>query len=154
MTDAPEGAVSTARNDTMRPAAIEYDDHNQLAVKCHLCPKVKVAQDPWRALYLLAFHYDRRHPGWTHDGDIFAEVRAERHRAHLKHGDTSMESSPATDPVGRRHRVLVEEVGEVAKEFNDAEHDGRPVDLAKVRKELIQVAAMAAAWADACGAES
>lgn len=80
--------------------------------------------------------------------DIFDEVRAERARAHAKHGDTSMESS-APDTL-RRLAILTEEVGEVAKEFNDAEHDGRSVDQTKLRKELIQVAAMAAAWADAC----
>lgn len=86
--------------------------------------------------------------------DVYAEVRAERERAHRKHGETSMESSPASDPTGRRYRVLAEEVGEVAREFNDAEHDHRPVDLAALRGELIQVAAMAAAWADACSATS
>lgn len=83
--------------------------------------------------------------------DVFDEAREERVRAHAKHGETSMESTPATDPKGRRYRILVEEVGEVAQEFNDAEHEGRPVDLAKLRRELIQVAAMAGAWADACG---
>lgn len=80
--------------------------------------------------------------------DIFGEIAAERIRAHEKHGDTSMESS-APDTL-RRLAILTEEVGEVAKEFNDAEHDGRPVDLVRLRKELIQVAAMAAAWADVC----
>lgn len=82
--------------------------------------------------------------------DVFDEARAERARAHVKHGVTSMESTPAHDPTGRRFRILTEEVGEVAEEFNDAEHEGRPVDLAQLRTELIQVAAMAGAWADAC----
>lgn len=78
---------------------------------------------------------------------VWAEVRNERIRAHSYHGDTSMEDC---DPLAeRRLRVLVEEVGEVAKEYNDAEHDGRPVDRAALRKELIQTAAMAGAWADA-----
>ncbi len=85
------------------------------------------------------------------DFTIWAEVAAERARAHAKHGDTSMESADPRDPTGRRFRILVEEVGEVGQEWNDAEHDGRPVDLARVRKELIQVAAMAGAWADAIG---
>lgn len=62
-----------------------------------------------------------------------------------------MESSPP-DTL-RRLAILTEEVGEVAKEFNEAEHDGRPVDLARLRKELVQVAAMAGAWADACPQE-
>lgn len=82
---------------------------------------------------------------------VYAEVAAERARAHALHGDTSMESYPPEDPTGKRYRILVEEVGEVAKEFNDADHDGRPVDLQHLRKELIQVAAMASAWADAIG---
>lgn len=86
------------------------------------------------------------------ESTVYDEIRAERTRAHAKHGRKSMESGPATDPDGRRFRILVEEVGEVAREFNDAEIEERRVDLAKVRKELIQTAAMAAAWADACGA--
>lgn len=52
--------------------------------------------------------------------DIWAEIVAERHRAHALHGRTSMESC---DPMAdRRLRVLVEEVGEVARVLNDAEH--------------------------------
>lgn len=96
---------------------------------------------------------DMHVPDDDFDGDIWDAVRDERARAHAKHGDTSMESTPATDPSGRRMRILLEEFGEVAQEFNDAEHEQRPVNLAHVRKELIQVAAMAGAWADACGDE-
>lgn len=87
------------------------------------------------------------------DNDVFDQARAERARAHAKHGERSMESTPPTDPTGRRYRILCEEVGEIAQEFNDAEHDRRPVDLARLRDELIQVAAMAGAWADACDRE-
>lgn len=76
---------------------------------------------------------------------IWAEIREERIRAHRKHGQTSMESQPPD--AWRRYMILAEEVGEVAKEYNEADHEGRPVDLAKLRKELIQVAAMAGAWA-------
>lgn len=82
---------------------------------------------------------------------IWVEVRDERLHAHKKHGDTSMESAPPNDPTGRRLRILLEEVGEVAKEFNDAENEQRPVSMQLLRKELIQVAAMAGAWADAAG---
>lgn len=89
---------------------------------------------------------------------VWAEVHAERVRAHKKHGESSMESLPVTDMT--RLSVLVEEVGEVAREFNEARHrvaDGllpqsareRCLDLDALRKELIQVAAMAGAWADA-----
>ena len=84
-------------------------------------------------------------------GTVYDEIRAERERAHAKHGERSMESSPAADPQGRRYRILLEEIGEVANEFNEADLQGRPVDLAALRRELIQVAAMATAWADACG---
>lgn len=77
---------------------------------------------------------------------IYDEIRAERERAHAKHGNTSMEAWPA-DSLSRL-AILLEEVGEVAKEFNDARHDGREVDFAKLRAELVQVATMAAAWAD------
>ena len=92
----------------------------------------------------------RTHSGREAERSIFDEVIAERKRAHEKHGDTSIESFPAHDPYGDRLSILIEEVGEVAKEFNEARHEGRAVDLAKLRKELIQTCAMAGAWADAC----
>lgn len=78
---------------------------------------------------------------------IYAEVAAERERAHSKHGAASMEAQPAADLM--RLPILMEEVGEVAKEFNDARCEDGAVDLYKLRKELIQTAAMATAWADA-----
>jgi NTP pyrophosphatase (non-canonical NTP hydrolase) len=83
-------------------------------------------------------------------GRIYDEVSEERSRAHAKHGDKSMEGWPANSPM--RYMILAEEVGEVAKEFNDAAaRDGRQLDYPALRKELIQVAAMAAAWADRIG---
>lgn len=38
-----------------------------VAMTCHLCGKQKggIGTTPDRAVYLLAFHYDRRHRGWT-----------------------------------------------------------------------------------------
>jgi NTP pyrophosphatase (non-canonical NTP hydrolase) len=78
--------------------------------------------------------------------NVWIEAAEERARAHRIHRDHSMESAPATSE--RRLRILFEEVGEVAKEFNDAEVEARPIDTAKLRKELIQVCAMAGAWAD------
>lgn len=77
---------------------------------------------------------------------IWTEVAAERERAHAKHRDTSMEQQPVDALL--RLSILTEEVGEVAKEMNDARHFGR-LDHAALRKELIQVAAMAGAWAAA-----
>ena len=80
---------------------------------------------------------------------IYDEIRAERERAHKKHGPNSMETYPAGAFI--RYTILAEEVGEVAKEFNEAEARGgqHTLDLAKTRTELVQVAAMATAWADA-----
>lgn len=90
--------------------------------------------------------------------DVWAEVQAERDRAHAKHGDTSMEAQPPT--AWLRLAILMEEVGEVAKVYNDARHRAQAMgwDEAdmfsgraeqELRAELIQVAAMAGAWADA-----
>lgn len=95
---------------------------------------------------------------------MWAEIVAERHRAHRKHGETSMESC---DPLAdRRLRVLTEEVGEVARVLNDREHKrsegASPFWLAEVdrtarahlRSELIQVAAMAVSWIAALDGEA
>lgn len=81
--------------------------------------------------------------------DIWREVSAERNRAHAKHGATSMEALEIDDLV--RLTVLVEEVGEVARAFNEARHRGGfdSSDLGQLRAELIQVSAMAGAWAAA-----
>lgn len=95
---------------------------------------------------------------------IYDEIRAERDRAHAKHGETSMESAPVDEMY--RSVILGEEVDEVAetvwllwsaalnakfsyveKAMNDGRHDGA-VDQATLRRELVQVATMAAAWAD------
>lgn len=76
---------------------------------------------------------------------IYDEVRAERERAHAKHGKQSMETQPVDGPI--RMTILMEEVGEVAREFNEAQ--GGSLDRSALRAELLQVAAMATAWADA-----
>lgn len=79
---------------------------------------------------------------------IYDEVKAERERAHAKHGDTSMESFAWDDLT--RLTVLLEEVGEVARCFNEARHHHLTYEEVgpSLREELVQVAAMAAAWAD------
>lgn len=84
-----------------------------------------------------------------HDMGIWDEIASERIRAHAKHGDKSMESAPWSDM--KRLRILVEEVGEVARVFNEWDL-GRYTTagaMGQARVELIQVAAMAGAWADA-----
>lgn len=78
---------------------------------------------------------------------IWTEVADERARAHAKHGDKSMEAWSADNLT--RLSILLEEVGEVAKEFNDALIEGRAPDLQAIRAELVQVSAMSGAWADA-----
>lgn len=79
--------------------------------------------------------------------DIWAEIAAERARAHAKHGATSMEAQHPGDLL--RLAILTEEIGEVARLFNDARHRGDAIDYPALRKELIQCAAMAGGWADA-----
>lgn len=80
--------------------------------------------------------------------DVYAEIAAERQRAHAKHGPTSMESYPPGSFI--RYTILAEEVGEIAKEFNEAEARGgqHELDVDRLYRECIQVAAMATAWAD------
>lgn len=100
---------------------------------------------------------------------VYDEIRAERERAHTKHGPTSMENSPV-DALYRA-AVLGEEIGEaqeatmlavmglllgslslrVQRTMIDGHHEGDGPDLSALRTELIQVAAMAAAWADRIG---
>lgn len=79
--------------------------------------------------------------------EIAGEIVDERIRAHRKHHDHSMEAWAALAP--ERYLILAEEVGEVAKEFNDATVESRLIDRDALRKELIQVATMSIAWVDA-----
>lgn len=133
---APVGAAEVAVDGLIAAGVLVPAE--RLSELCHLCEKP-----------IGEHRLDGRHPEeGEEEADVLDEILAERIRAHEKHGATSMES--ATPTAARRLSILVEEVGEVAKEFNDAEHELRPVDLEKLRKELIQVAAMAASWADAC----
>jgi hypothetical protein len=92
-----------------------------------------------------------REPGlhWTADslgfmlpGTVYADVAGERLRAHRKHGPNGMESRDAYDR--KWWTVLMEEVGEVARAFEDGE------SIERIKEELVQVTAMAAAWVDAC----
>lgn len=83
---------------------------------------------------------------------VWQEAQAERDRAHAKHGDKSMESWAPNDYA--RLAILMEEIGEVAREFNEAELRSGDIDLTALRAELIQVTAMAGAWADSIGGPS
>jgi len=73
-------------------------------------------------------------------------IQAEATRAYLKHGEHSMLGPKTND---RRLAIAMEEVGEVARELNDAVIEGRPVDRDKLVKELIQCTAMFASWVEA-----
>ncbi|WP_425836997.1 hypothetical protein [Microbacterium sp. PA5] len=84
--------------------------------------------------------------------EVAGEIVDERVRAHAKHRDHSMESWPALST--ERYLILAEEVGEVAKEFNDATVESRPIDRTALRTELVQVATMAVAWVAALDLES
>lgn len=75
-----------------------------------------------------------------------AAISDERERAHEVHRANSMEAYGPTDL--NRLCILLEEVGEVAKEYNEARVERRPINIEHLRTELIQVAAMAYAWAD------
>ena len=86
------------------------------------------------------------------NGLTYKAIAAERLRAHVKHdvnGD-SMERKAWNDIAWLS--VLVEEVGEVAKAMCDHRHHGVYDDglREEIEAELIQVAAMACAWIDAC----
>ena len=79
------------------------------------------------------------------DEVTMAAIQAEATRAYLVHGCKSM--FYGTDE--RKFAILAEEVGEVARELNEAVIHDRPVDKDRLVKELIQVAAMAATWVQA-----
>lgn len=79
---------------------------------------------------------------------VYIEVDNERTRAHAKHFPNSRELAPASD--GEWLPILMEEVGEVAHELT---YDAGPGALARIRKELVQVAAMACAWIEAIDRE-
>lgn len=76
------------------------------------------------------------------DASIAIDIYKERERQDFKWGDQS------ENPSILWTTVLTEEVGEVAKAVLDFEyqHGGTEEDL---RKELIQVAAVAVAWVEA-----
>jgi len=77
--------------------------------------------------------------------DVYSDVAAERLRAHTKHGaaGNSREWQPWTD--NEWLPILMEELGEVAHELTYDSGDPQTLRT-RLRKELIQVAAMATAW--------
>jgi NTP pyrophosphatase (non-canonical NTP hydrolase) len=89
-------------------------------------------------------------------GSPYLDIRRERERAHAKWADngTSMETEEWDAP--RWLAVLVEEVGEVARVFNEERHGHltRPEMMKELRTELVQTCAMECAWIDAIDRES
>lgn len=73
--------------------------------------------------------------------DVYRAIQLAREAAHAKHGPDSIEGQPADSP--KWLAILTEEVGEVAHELT---YDAEGGDILH---ELIQVAAVASAWADA-----
>jgi hypothetical protein len=79
---------------------------------------------------------------------VWDDVFAERMRDHELHGPASMEAMAWNDL--RRLAVLTEEVGEVARWFNERPRTTTTADVSldALHSELVQVAAVAIAWAD------
>jgi hypothetical protein len=86
---------------------------------------------------------------------VYADVHAERERAHAKHGAAGNSREDATWDNAEWLPILMEEVGEAAHELTydvqpkPGELDGEAGVKARLRKELVQVAAMTCAWIDA-----
>lgn len=68
---------------------------------------------------------------------VYHDVASERYRAAQKHSNGSIELASADDP--RWWHVVVEELGEVARAFQESPE--------RLHEELVQLAAMATAWA-------
>lgn len=84
---------------------------------------------------------------WPNCWKLYADVHRERIRAHTKHGanGNSREDASFTDPEWLP--ILMEELGEAAHVLTyDAWPPAGSTQSQELRKELIQVAAMACAW--------
>jgi hypothetical protein len=81
----------------------------------------------------------------------FHAVQAERCRQLELYQDEKIPFTCDSDDIQLTSKlgVLMEEVGEVAREVNEADNSLRPDEaLKRLRTELIQVAAVAVAWAE------
>ena len=83
------------------------------------------------------------------DTPVYKDVAAERQRAHAKHGAAGNSRENATAGDREWLPILMEELGEVAHELTYDSEDTQLASYVRLRKELIRVAAMAAAWIDA-----
>ena len=77
-------------------------------------------------------------------GTVYADIHQERVKAHKTHGANGNSREDAEAMNEEWLPILMEEVGEVAHWFTyDTEKD-----ISELRDELVQIAAMAAAWID------
>ena len=98
--------------------------------------------------------WPRPPPVWTAAEQVklpptvaYADVHRERQRAHAKHGAAGNSREDAHWLDREWLPILMEELGEAAHEIT---YDALPENLpARLRAELVQVAAMACAWIDA-----
>jgi hypothetical protein len=90
--------------------------------------------------------------------NVYNQIHAERVRAHEKHVQHANSREDAHWTNDEWLPILMEELGEVAHELtydaryeSELRQDDDPVEMRKrrLRAELVQVAAMAAAWIDA-----
>lgn len=79
------------------------------------------------------------------------EIWQERIRAHAKHGANGNSREDANWTDAEWLPILVEEIGEVAHELT---YDAGQMAKSNLRKELVQVAAMACAWIAAIDASN
>ena len=83
-------------------------------------------------------------------GDALSDVNRERERQEeLRRAGKFQWTCAAPEPTPEaKYAVLGEEVGEVARHVTEALIDPKRLNPAELRKELIQVAAVAVAWAE------
>lgn len=84
-------------------------------------------------------------------GGIYVAIANERRRAHAKHVAKGNSAEDQDWSWYRWTPVLVEELGEAAEALQDtfdADPENFAAALVHMKVELVQVAAMAAAWAD------
>lgn len=79
----------------------------------------------------------------------YSDFHTERVRAHQLHRDNSMEALSWWSP--RCRDIVLEEMGEIARVFNEFELGNIPARSAwaEARKEVVQLGAMVSAWAAA-----
>jgi len=76
------------------------------------------------------------------DAKVYVAIHNERARAHRKHGAAGNSREEASWDNVEWLPILMEELGEIAHQFTyDVE-----MDIMDLREELVQLAAMSAAW--------